>query len=226
MLAPFGEQPGAPFWVDIKAQHELPKFLETRTVGVNCLGASARSECWAEHNQFPGGTHVAGFNRVNLQEWRSCIHLHVGDGHYLTDFSGKWGDDLHFHFHRFQHCDAISDSNGVAWFYGNGNHHRWRRSVYDAAVIAINLVGHAIHFDPVALSLHHRDNMKAPAERREPVFKMAEPVEGSIHARAIYVDAILSRTEAIDFGRVHMSSITKLCGATRFTPHLRSPAHR
>ena len=41
-------------------------------------------------------------------------------------------------------------------FHGNGNHHRRRRRVHNAAIIAIDLVRDAVHFDPVTQSLARR----------------------------------------------------------------------
>ena len=55
----------------------------------------------------------------NLQERGSGVHLHVGYGHHLADFSGKWGDHLHLHFHGLEHGQAIPHRNRIARLYGN-----------------------------------------------------------------------------------------------------------
>ena len=61
--------------------------------------------------------------------------------------------------------------NRVAWLHRNGNHYRWRRRVHHAAVVPIDAVRDAVHFDPVTQTLIDRDDVETLSKGGEPIFK-------------------------------------------------------
>jgi hypothetical protein len=90
-----------------------------------------------------------------------------------------------------------SPTETVSSFHRDGNHNRRRRRVYDAAVIAVDAVGHAVNFDAVVQSLNDGYNVKSPSEGGEPMFKLSQTVDMGVDARSIDVDAVLLRAQAI-----------------------------
>ena len=106
--------------IDVKAQHELPEFsrfwrqrepVASSFRPVRTRTPSTTRSVAALVSSLRGGFH--------LQERGSGAHLHVGYGHHLADFSGKWGDHLHLHFHGLEHGQAIPHRHRVARFYRN-----------------------------------------------------------------------------------------------------------
>ena len=160
ILAPFGEQPGGVLRIHVKAQHELAELIQApTTAGLDGFPVSFRGERRARERRTrerPTKDHSLRVrNRVvtrvgvDLQEWRPGVDLHVGNGHHLPYFSGKWGHDLRLHFHGLEHSQAVPNCNRVARLDGNGNYYRRRRRVHHAPVISINLVRYTVHLDPV-----------------------------------------------------------------------------
>src|SRR5208282_3208020 len=108
ILAPFGEQTRGLFGIDVKSQHELAEFIQAlMAAGWDGFCVSIRGERLAKHHSLRGRNGIVTDVGVDLQEWSSGVHLQVGYGHHLPDFSGKWGHNLRFHFHRFQHSQAV-----------------------------------------------------------------------------------------------------------------------
>ena len=140
----------------------------------------------------------------------SGVYLHVRDRHYLADLAGKWSEYRHLHFHGFQYRQGIPDGNRVAGLHGNGNDYCRRRRVHYATVIPIDGMRHAVHFDTVSQSLNGGDDMEAPAERGEPVFKLTQAVDLDIDAGSVHFNTVAVEVDAEDLQGVGVSPMEQL----------------
>ena len=158
-----------------------------------------------------------------MQQWRPGVHLHIAHGHYLADFSGERGDNLHLHLHRFQHSQSISDCDCVARFHGDGNDDRRRRRVDDASIITVDAVRHAVDLDAISQPLGYGDDVESAAESGEPVFELTQTVDVGQDAQSINVDAILLRAETISRSPIGMSAIAQFGASAYLSTHQRPP---
>src|SRR5208282_5695388 len=231
ILAPLGEQFRRSFGVNVKTQHKLAQFVEVLT-GARLDGRTVvrwqRRACdrRAKNHALPIRNDIVNRNRVDLKKWSSGVDLHVGNDHYLADFSREWSHNLSLHFHGLNHGQAIAHCNCIAGLDQNGNHDRRRWRVHHAPVIAIDAVRYAIDFDPVTESLNCRDDAKLTPEDTELAFALPQTLDRSLDARSIDLDSISLRPETISLGRVAMAAIPELCRPAYFTANLRPSAHR
>src|SRR5208282_400645 len=163
--APFGEQLLGALRIHVKTQHELPELIQALTAaGLGGSSVCVRDGRRAEDHLLRGCRGIATGGRIDLQEWSSGVHLHVGYGHHLPDFPGKWSNDLRLHFHGLEHSQAVPNRNRIAGLDENGNHYRRRRRIHHAPVISIDPVRHTVNVDQVTKSLDYGDDTKTPSE--------------------------------------------------------------
>ena len=90
ILAPFGEQTRGVLGIDVKAQHELAQFIQALiAAGLHGFCGSIRRKGCAKDHLLRGRNRVATGDGIDLQERGSSVHLNVGYGHHLPNFSGK-----------------------------------------------------------------------------------------------------------------------------------------
>src|SRR5437868_8398542 len=170
MAAPIGEQPRTLCRVDIKAQHELPQFIEifsAMPVGVFLVlvqrhGRSSEVKTLTCH-----GHGLIGNLRLDLQNGRSSIDLHVGYRHDLPDSPGKWSDDGHLHLHGLENREPVAGRHQIAGLYCNRDDHRGGGRVYESTRISIDTTRHALHLEAVVQLLDYEDNTETTPENGE-----------------------------------------------------------
>ena len=150
MLCPVDEQASALLGFHIKTQHELPKLLQASVAVAWSRFCSCfeGSRC-AEHDVFLGLGRAFDCIGFDLHERRAGIHLHIRNCEDLAHSSGKWGHHLHFHLHRFEHCQAIAGGNNITRLDSDRDDDGGRGRVHDAAIVAVDLVRDSVHFNSV-----------------------------------------------------------------------------
>src|ERR1039457_6587915 len=210
--------------VEIKAQHDLTDFLE----GLYACGFPrfVPGVRLAKYHVLLRPDRVVGACSFDLEEGSAGVDLHVRHGHHFSDPAGKGCNHLSLHLHGFEHGQAISNFNGIARLYRDGNDHGRGGGMDHAPVVSIHLMGHSVHFNVRTHALAYRDDMEATPEDGQPTFKLIQAVDVGLDAHAVDLDPIILRTEAVSLHRVEAPAIAQGQDATDFTAHLWPAAGR
>src|SRR5579862_3289312 len=80
----------------------------------------------------------------------------------------------------------------------------------DSAVIPLNLMRDAVHFNAVTLRLTHGHDMEPISAHREPMLKLVELFQMSRDPAFIHVDPILLRPQTIHSWRIRLPLISQV----------------
>ena len=167
---------------------------------------------------------MAANRRIDLQEWIARGDLHIRDGHHLTNPAGEGRYHLRLHLHGFDYREAIAGRDDVAGLHRNRHHHSRRGGPHDSAIVAIDTVRYAVHFDTEARPLFDRNHMEALSEDCEPALKCANRLDRGIDSRPIHLNAVLPQAHAIDVHGISLRVAAKLDSMPYLIAHLRPAA--
>ena len=104
----------------------------------------------------PARRRPSSLDRLDAEQRRAGVDLHVAGDEHVADPPGDRGGDGDLHLHRLDDAEAVAGVDDVVGRDVDADDERRRRRPHDAGVVAGEAVGDAVDLDEVVAALHRR----------------------------------------------------------------------
>ena len=167
----------------------------------------------SERDALAGRRSRAGLDRLEGQERRVRVDVHVVTGEHLLDPAPERRRQRRLHLHRLDHCDHLSRVDNVTCGDPDRHHQCGAGRVEEAGVVARHSMWHAVDLDEQAVALPRDQRPVGLAEQFEPSLVRPEPSRAHLDRLAVDRDAVAVGGDERGGEAVGMSAVAQFVGA-------------